>query len=486
MTGGTTVEGAGGGDALTQAFEAHRAGRFDAAEAGYRRHLEREPDNRYANANLSMLLQQRGALDEAGTYLARALEQAPDDPALLNNLGALHLGAGRLDEAQATFERALDIAPESPDVLSNLGEIANRRDQTADAVALFRRALALQSHHINAQVGLGQALWKAGSCDEGYRETARAAALAPFHAPIDNLLQNMQNAESRAIGWHFPMLNDARRNRLYREAIERAVEPGMLVLEIGCGAGLLSMMAARAGAQVVTFEAMPDLAAMAREIVAQNGLSERIEVVEKFSFMGEVGRDLPRPADLLVCEIFDAGLLGEEALRSIGHAKQALLKPGAPVLPRGATLYAQLVECERLTLSQQVGTVEGFDMSAFNRHAPRRMLVEDMRLVTHRPLSPPIALFEFDFDGSFEFAGQSRQTIEAIADGDAVGFVVWFELHLGEGADGPLTYGSAPSDGRSHWSQRVQLLEARLPVSAGQSLTVFGEYLRSAIFVDLL
>ncbi len=486
MSSDTEVESATGRALLERAFRAQQSGQLAVAAEDYRRYLQEAPDDLHANANLAMILHQQGDLDGARRHLDTALAKDPSEVALLNNLGALHLAAGRLEEAAATLGKALALKPQNPDVISNLGELELRRGAPATAVARFREALGLQPRHLNAQVGLGQALWAAGECDAGYRETARAAALAPFQAPIDNLLQNMQNAQSRAIGWHFPMLNDPRRNRVYRAAIERAVKPGMLVLEIGCGAGLLAMLAARAGAQVVSFEAMPDLAAMAREIVATNGLSDRIGVVEKFSFLGQVGVDLPRPADLLVCEIFDAGLLGEEALRSIGHAREALLAPEAPVLPGGARLFAQLVESERLAARQRVDTVEGFDMSAFNRHAPRRMMVEDMRLVPHRALSPPVELFSFDFAGRIELAGTASRQVEASDGGSAVGFMLWFELDLGVGPDGPLVYGSAPQDGGSHWSQRLQLLERPRPVRAGELLSIEAEFLRSAVFVDLI
>jgi tetratricopeptide (TPR) repeat protein len=482
---GQTAE-PGGLDAVLQAaYQAQQAGQWARAEAGYRHALAHDPDHFHANVNLALILHGRGAYDEAERLLETAQRIDPTEPAVLNNLGAVYLARGRLEQAETAFRRILALKPEHVDASSNLGEALVRQGRIDEGLERFRAALRIDPNHVNARAGLGQALWRAGECDLAYRETARAAALAPFHAPLDNLLQNMQTAGTRAIGWHFPMLNDARRNAVYRKAIERHVKPGMLVLEIGCGAGLLSMLAARAGAQVVTFEVMPDLAAVAREIVAANGLAERIAVVEKFSFLGQVGVDLPRPADLLVTEIFDAALLGEEVLRSVRHAREALLQPDARVVPGGARLYAQLVESERLGQRMRVDEVEGFDMSIFNRFAPRRMLVEDMRIVPHRTLSEPIELFRFDFDGRIELAGQAHQTVEITADGQAAGFMIWFELEMdGLGKGGP-SYGSAPSDGSSHWSQRLQLLERLRPVRAGESLRVEAEFLRSAIFVDV-
>ena len=66
------------------------------------------------------------------------------------------------------------------------------------------------------------------------------------------------------------MINDAARNDAYEAAIVRALagRGGALVLNVGAGTGLLSMMAARAGARAVACEMVPELAAAATRIQA--------------------------------------------------------------------------------------------------------------------------------------------------------------------------------------------------------------------------
>ena len=80
--------------------------------------------------------------------------------------------------------------------------------------------------------------------------------------------------------YHFAMLADERRARAYDEAIQRRVgevtkrDGEARVLDVGAGSGLLSMMAARAGARsALACEWHGSLAACARRNVAANRMS---------------------------------------------------------------------------------------------------------------------------------------------------------------------------------------------------------------------
>ncbi len=56
------------------------------------------------------------------------------------------------------------------------------------------------------------------------------------------------------------------------------VEPGERVLELGCGAGLAAILAARAGCRVVATDVVPEAVACARENALLNGVADRLEV----------------------------------------------------------------------------------------------------------------------------------------------------------------------------------------------------------------
>lgn len=83
-------------------------------------------------------------------------------------------------------------------------------------------------------------------------------------------------------GIHEEMLKDEVRTNAYMNAIERNgyLFKDKVILDVGCGTGILSMFAARAGAKKVYAIDMSTIAVQAREIVNANGFSDVIEVIQ--------------------------------------------------------------------------------------------------------------------------------------------------------------------------------------------------------------
>ncbi len=76
---------------------------------------------------------------------------------------------------------------------------------------------------------------------------------------------------------HEEMLKDEVRTMAYRNAIcrNKHLFEGKVVLDIGCGTGILSMFAATAGAKLVIGVDMSGIIEHAKKIVAQNNLQDR-------------------------------------------------------------------------------------------------------------------------------------------------------------------------------------------------------------------
>ena len=83
-------------------------------------------------------------------------------------------------------------------------------------------------------------------------------------------------------GIHEEMLKDEVRTRSYMNAIEqnKHLFAGKVVLDIGCGTGILSMFAARAGAAQVIGVECSSIIEQARRIIDANGFSEKIVLIK--------------------------------------------------------------------------------------------------------------------------------------------------------------------------------------------------------------
>lgn len=126
------------------------------------------------------------------------------------------------------------------------------------------------------------------------------------------------------------MVKDQRRMDTYRRVISRSVKD-KVVLEVGTGAlAPLSRMCVEAGAaKVYAIEANPKAAEMARRGLARDGLADKVEVIQGFSY----DVTLPERAEVLVHEV--VGNMGkDEGMARIVHdAKRRLLRDDALILP---------------------------------------------------------------------------------------------------------------------------------------------------------
>lgn len=230
--------------------------------------------------------------------------------------------------------------------------------------------------------------------------------------------------------WHFPMMRDDIRNQAFQDAIERAVAPGMKVLDIGSGSGLLAMMAARAGAgEVHSCELNPVIAATAREIVARNGYADTITVHARNSAKLDAEADMGGPADLVISEIIGKDLVCEAVLPSMRDAVRRLAKPGAQVIPRRGEIRVALAHYAKLE-ALSVDNVCGFDLTPFNRLRRARIDVQarDPALTLR---GEPAVLFDFDFASADPHPDRSALNLVA-SGGTANGVVQWFRLQMDE------------------------------------------------------
>lgn len=137
------------------------------------------------------------------------------------------------------------------------------------------------------------------------------------------------------LGWdehfHNLMLNDRLRMKTYEAAVKRAVRPGMVVLDLGTGTGILARWALEAGAkQVYGIEVSSHILDIAKKNLANAGLADRFTPINDLSY----NVTLPEPVDIIISEII--GNIGdnEDCVPILADARDRFLKPGGEMLPQ--------------------------------------------------------------------------------------------------------------------------------------------------------
>ena len=138
------------------------------------------------------------------------------------------------------------------------------------------------------------------------------------------------------------MLRDSGRLQAYSQAIDHAVRPGDAVLEIGCGPGVFSLLACRAGARKVYAIDYDPIVYLARKLAEANGVSDRISFLELDSRKAE----LPEPVNVIVADVRGALPLFDSAISIIEDARTRFLAPNGIMIPQRDILKVALISAD--------------------------------------------------------------------------------------------------------------------------------------------
>ncbi len=174
-----------------------QCGAYAGLETFYRAILAKNPASWLAHDNISVVLLDKGAVDESVSHSRRAMVLNPDDAKAYVNLGNALVVKGKLDDAIASYKTALRLRPNFPEACSDMGNALLFQGKLDEAIAQYRRAIALKPDYAEAQNNLGYAFLQKGKPGEALPFFQKALALKPDYPQAQANLEHAQQALPR-------------------------------------------------------------------------------------------------------------------------------------------------------------------------------------------------------------------------------------------------------------------------------------------------
>ncbi|HEY2860092.1 MAG TPA: tetratricopeptide repeat protein [Terracidiphilus sp.] len=168
-------------DTLLAAELAAASNQPDAAEAAYRRALEKDPKNGNAEAGLAHVLIAKKQYADAEDLARKALEQSPDDPALTAQL-ATALVAQDKGEALPLLEKLHAAHPEEENITRMLAEVTAEAGDAAASDKLYVQLLAAKPEDAGLLVAHGQNLSRLLKYADAFDAFTKATNADPANA----------------------------------------------------------------------------------------------------------------------------------------------------------------------------------------------------------------------------------------------------------------------------------------------------------------
>ncbi|KAI8376378.1 S-adenosyl-L-methionine-dependent methyltransferase [Radiomyces spectabilis] len=271
-------------------------------------------------------------------------------------------------------------------------------------------------------------------------------------------------------GIHEEMLKDEVRTLSYRSAIynNKHLFKDKVVLDVGCGTGILSMFCAKAGAKHVYGIDMSNIIHQARQIVADNNLSDKITLIQ--GKMEEVQLPVDK-VDIIVSEWMGYFLLYESMLDTVLVARDKYLVPGGLIFPDKATMYLAAIEDGEYK-DEKVeywNNVYGFDYSSMKKVVLKEPLVDTVEVKA--AVSTPCVIKEIDITTvtKEDLAFTTNFKLTAARNDYVHGFVSWFDIGF-TCCHKPIYFSTGPHAKYTHWKQTVFYTPDTININQGESI----------------
>ncbi|EGW34726.1 HNRNP arginine N-methyltransferase [Spathaspora passalidarum NRRL Y-27907] len=267
-------------------------------------------------------------------------------------------------------------------------------------------------------------------------------------------------------GIHEEMLKDTSRTLSYRNAMYKNKDlfKDKIVLDVGCGTGILSMFASKAGAKHVYSVDMSSIIGKAKEIINLNGFTDKITLLQ-----GKL-EDITLPVDsvdIIISEWMGYFLLYESMLDTVLYARDKYLVKGGLILPDKCNMYIAGIEDgqykdEKIHYWEDV---YGFDYTPFIKTAMSEPLVDTVE--NNALITSSAKFFEFDINTvtKEELAFKRDFELEVLENDLCHAYIVYWDAVFP--GNEKVTLATGPMNQYTHWKQTVFYMDQVLNVRKG-------------------
>lgn len=260
------------------------------------------------------------------------------------------------------------------------------------------------------------------------------------------------------------MIKDYPRTIAYKHAIDANVSSDDIVLEVGCGSGIQTFFAAKAGAKkLFAIEINQNMIeAVTIPLAEENGVYDKITFLLGNSL--EIPSETVDPkATVFIAELLGDGIFNENLLTYTIDARNKFLAPGAKMIPKGIDVYVFAYEnylnqsmfaCPDLRKVGKAGSSKVESLYLKYDSYSNKMLSEPVK-ATYVDL---LTIKEPRFEAQSEFIINSS--------GNLNGCCLYFVAHM----DDKNFLANSPWSPQLHWTQQLFNIKPPIKVNKGDRI----------------